>query len=213
MADTNQIHPGAFWGQRLDSNIINSLPYEALRVVLDCGHSFLYMVQPQEHGPVVCGLCLFKQGFEGELPGRLHLFKTLAENGKPQTAPMFMSHLKVIMGLKAPPRDVSLKQFKQSRARGHYSSPARTIFPVASALWELMGYQPPLGIVVVRAVGGRNEFEIAKELNDSVRSIHIRMAKGVRTALRFLPRVDREGTAEARAGRDDSQSSEQPRVN
>lgn len=188
-------------GQRLSFELIHSLPYEALRVVLDCGHSHIYTIQAVKNGPLICGLCLFKQGFEDELPGRLHLFKTLAENGKPQTAPMFLSHLKLIMGLRRPPQELPLRTYRL--ARGQYSGSARTIFPVASALWELMGFQPPLGIVVVRAVGGRNEFEIAKELNDSVRSVHIRMAKGIRTGLRFLPRADPEATAVAAITRRD----------
>lgn len=204
------IHPKTSLG----SDFFRSLPYEESREDLDCGHSLIYIIQAIEDGPLLCGLCFFRAGYESELPSRFHLFKTLAENGNPEMSPKFVVHLNLIMGLAAPKLNQSLKEFRDQRnslARRQYtrrpkglpsqtyisvesySKPARSLFPVASALWVLMGYQPPLGIVLVRAVGGRTEAEIARELDVSLVNIHNRMAKAIRTALRFLPddEVDR----------------------
>ena len=51
-----------------------------------------------------------------------------------------------------------------------------------------MGYQPPLGIVLIRAIGGRTEKEIATELDVSWMNVNVRMSKAINTALGFLPK-------------------------
>jgi hypothetical protein len=67
-----------------------------------------------------------------------------------------------------------------------FSRPTQ-MYPVASALWKLIGYQPPLGIVLVKAVGGANEAQIADHLNISLYNVHLRMEKAIRAGLGFLP--------------------------
>lgn len=169
----------------------SSLPYDYSRVALDCGHSFLYVTQNYKDQPPLCGLCLFREGFESELPGRIHVsvnprYRVLAANGNLETAPKFLSHLYLVMGLKGPKAGEALHIFR--RARGHYTKPAKNLFPVASALWKLMGYQPPLGVVLVQAVNRSTEQEIAKHLDDSIMNIHLRMAKAINTAMKYLPK-------------------------
>lgn len=204
-----------------DQLYFQSLPYDGAR--LDCGHSPLYIVQAIQNGPWICGLCLFKEGFEGELPTRIHQFKTLADNGNPQQAGKFQAHVFLTMGLVLPRVDSDgrpepLHEYRrrrgqlhcdrscrqpclehQPREREHYTEPAWKLFPVASALWKLMGYQPPLGIVLVRGVNGRTEAEIAKELDTSHQNVVIRMAKAVRTAVGYLPRGTDEHSTEPAA--------------
>lgn len=227
------IHPNTTKGGEL----IYSLPYEGHRAALDCGHSVMYVIQALDDGPLLCGLCFFRDGFQAEQPSEIHLHRTLAENGNPQTTPRFMSHLTVVMGLQAPPKDVNLRDWQRKRnslARGQYtrrvkvgdklipqsfvsvekfSSPAWMMYPVASALWKLMGYQPPLGIVLVRAVGGRTEPEIAHELDVSIWNVNIRMGKAIRTALGYIPRGESRPADSDRSGNDDEPGAESPRAN
>lgn len=173
-----------------------SLPYDDLRAAPACGHTLLYIVPIFDRegnlASSACGLCLFREGFATELPTRIHEFKTLAENGNPQTADRFLSHLFLVMGLKPPRPDESLTEFRRKRthprAREQYTEPAWGSYPVASALWKLMGYQPPLGHVLVLGVGGQSEIDIAGKLDVSVVNVHIRMAKAVRTAINYIPR-------------------------
>lgn len=206
---------------KVDRIYFRTLPYDLLHP-LYCGHSPLYILQGEEPGqPPFCGLCLFKEGFDAELPTRIHLFKTLAENGNPETNPKFFAHLFLVQGLVSPRVDSdgnqeSLFDFRRRRGqikcnpdclpichkhrpreRDHYTEPAWRLFPVASALWKLMGYQPPLGIVLVKGVNGRTEQQISRELDVSLQNVHIRMAKAVRTAMGYLPRgqTDRQPDA------------------
>lgn len=202
----------------LGRDYFSTLPYEAPRVDSVCRHSFLYTLQNYEEQPPFCGLCFFKLGWETEIPGRIHLFKTLADNGNPETSPKFMAHIFLVMGLKPPEPTENLREFrrkrKSPRAREQYTQVAPSLFPISSALWKLMGYQPPLGVVLVRAVEGRSEPEIAHELDSSIVSVHIRMAKAVRTAMRYIP-DDRatEGSPDSETGGNDSGSSETNRRN
>lgn len=187
-----------------------TLPYEAIRVDGVCPHSDLYILKLYEEQPPFCGLCLVRDGFQAELPTKFHMYKTLAENGNPETAPKFLAHLVLEMGLVPPREDESLQDWRKRRnslAREQYTrrspvgnhphlvytrmerfSRPSLLFPVASALWKLMGYQPPLGRVLVPAVGGRTEAEIARSLHLSLFDTHIRMAKGIRTVMGYLAR-------------------------
>src|SRR6185503_18442152 len=179
---------------KADRIYFRTLPYDEFRS-LDCGHSPLYVMQNEEGQPPFCGLCLFKDGFASELPSRMHLFKTLAENGNPETSPKFMAHLVLVQGLVLPRVDAEgnpepLHEYRrrrgqlrcnpdclqpcfkhQPRTREQYTEAAWKLFPVASALWKLMGFQPPLGIVLVRGVNGRTEIEIAREFDTSLQNI------------------------------------------
>jgi len=195
-----------------------TLPYEALRVRTVCSHSPIYLISNHPDQPLLCGLCFFREGWASEIPTRIHLFKTLADNGNPQTTPKFIAHLYLVMGLKPPDKDEPLHEYRRRRgslyhklprAREQYTSPAWRLFPIASALWKLMGHQPPLGIVLVRGVSGRTEAEIAAELDTSLVNIHIRMAKAIRTAMGYLPRGNEERTGQGRT-RGDDQSNPEP---
>lgn len=187
-----------------------SLPYEALREAPDCGHSHFYLVQFVPEQPLLCGLCFFRDGVEGEIPHRVHAYRVLAANGNPETSPKMISHLQLIMGLIPPKEGESLAQYKRRRtspSREQYtvrsplphhklvqlprmesfSRPAPGLFPVTTALWKLMGVQPPLGRVLVDGVNGRREAEIARRLDTSALDIYIRMAKAIRVAVGFIP--------------------------
>ena len=169
---------------------ISTLPYDAFRETLDCHHSSLYILKNYEEQPLFCGLCFYRQGWESELPTRVHLFKTLAENGNPETSPKFLAHLFLAVGLEPPRPDQNIRDFQKlrsPRARVQYTKPAWGLFPVASSLWKLMGYQPPLAIVLIRGASGRPESAIATELDLSLIDVHIRMAKAIRTAMGYLP--------------------------
>lgn len=233
MTVANNIHPSTSKG----SDLIYSLPYEGHRAALDCGHSLVYVIKPVDDGPQLCGLCFFRDGFQAEQPTKIHLHRTLADNGNPETAPMFMSHLLVVMGLQAPPRDMDLREFRKNRnslARGQYTRRAKvngklvpftytevqyrtkaawSLYPVASALWKLMGYQPPLGIVLVRGVGGRTEREIASELDVSIWNVNQRMGKAIRTALGYIPNGEGRPADYDTAGGDDEPREESARTN
>lgn len=169
---------------------LTSLPYDSFRVNPDCGHSPSYVLRNYEEQPLFCGLCFYREGWESELPGRVHLFKTLAENGNPETSPKFLAHLFLAVGLEAPKPDETLREFqnrRSPRAREQYTRPAWGLFPVASTLWKLMGYQPPLAIVLVRGTMGQSEAYIANAMDISLLDVYIRMAKGIRAAMGFLP--------------------------
>lgn len=171
----------------------SSLPYEVSRVTSDCGHSFLYVMRNYENQPLFCGLCFFRGGYEAELPTRIHVtinprFSTLAENGNIEMAPKFFSHLFLAMGLKPPKKDENLRHFRASRARGQYTKAAPSLFPVATALWKLMGYQPPLGTILIAGVTGQTEQEIAKHLDLSIFGVYQRMMKAIHLAMHFLPK-------------------------
>lgn len=206
----NSIHPPSKSGKSLVTNLYQSLPYDTARVALFCGHNPFYSIQFYPEQPLLCGLCFFREGVEGEIPNRIHQFKTLAANGNPETMPKMVSHLHVVMGLKGPNPGESLSAYRKRRnsltreqytARSplkdhklfqavrveRFSSPAPGLFPVTSALWQLMGYQPPLGLVLVEGVYGRTEREIAKSLDVSVLNIYVRMAKAIRIGMGFIP--------------------------
>lgn len=221
---TNSAHPVPKSGKRLIKDLYQSLPYEDHRVTLVCGHNPLYATQFFKEQPPFCGLCFFRQGVEGEIPGRIHQFKTLADNGNPETSPKMMAHLQVVMGLEPPRCNESLKDYRKRRsalareqytARSplpdhhlfqavrveKYSSPSVRLFPVTSALWKLMGYQPPLGRVLVQGVNGRTEWEIASQLSTSVLDIYVRMVKAVRIGMGFIPNDDTTGSSLSSRGR------------
>lgn len=231
MSGTNSIHPSPKAGKSLVSkytqDYLQSLPYDTFREVLVCGHSPHYLLKLYKEQPWFCGLCFFREGTESEVPTRIHQFKTLADNGNPQTTAKMISHMHVSMGLKPPEPGEALSDFRKRRsalAREQYttrnpfdhskivpqfrlepfSRPAPGLFPITSALWRLMGYQPPLGRVLVLGVGGRTETEIAATISVSVLDVYIRMAKAIRVAVGFIPDGDttRSGSASSeRRGR------------
>lgn len=241
MAAINTNNPRPNSGKRFDPKLHQSLPYEVQRVVLVCGHSPFYVSQFEPEQPPFCGLCFFRIGVEAEVPTRIHQFKVLATNGNPETTPKMVSHLHVVMGLIPPKPTEDLREYRKRRsalAREQYtarsplpdhkvftqiklepfSKPAPGLFPVTSALWKLMGYQPPLGRVLVEGVNGRTENQIARKLETSVLDIYIRMAKAIRVGMGFIPNGGEQGTSSSsrrrrtwgseEAGTDESGSSD-----
>jgi hypothetical protein len=209
MSVTIASRPKANQGKRFDPELRRNLPYED-RIILFCGHSPFYIYQFIVEQPPFCGLCFFREGYQSEIPTRIHQFKTLATNGNPETTPKMVSHLHVVMGLIPPKPGENLQAYRKRRtslAREQYttrsplpdhklvkqtrqepfSRPAVGLFPVTSALWKLMGYQPPLGRVLIEGVNGRTEYEIADKLDSSVLDIHLRMAKAIRVGMGFIP--------------------------
>lgn len=237
MTITNNIHPGTAWGKssvpKHSRPYLESLPYDTFREVLVCGHSPNYIIRLYENQPWFCGLCFFREGVEAEVPNRIHAYKQTAENGNPETAPKFMAHLHTVMGLTPPQNGESLQEYRKRRialAREQYtvrhpddhsriidlgkvvpfSKPSPKLFPVTSALWRLMGFQPPLGIVLVEGVNGRTEAEIARKLSTSTLDIYIRMAKAIRTGMGFIPddSGERQATGDTSGGRGSGGSEE-----
>jgi len=197
--------------QHKGSDYIATLPYDGFRETLDCHHSPLYILRNYEEQPLFCGLCFYREGWESELPTRIHLFKTLAENGNPETSPKFLAHMLLAVGLEPPRPDQAIRDFQKlrsPRARVQYTKPAWGLFPVASSLWKLMGYQPPLAIVLVRGASGRPEHAIATELDLSLTDVHIRMAKAIRTAMGYLPNERSKANDRSKAGRSSDPESE-----
>lgn len=123
--------------------------------------------------------------WETEVPGRLHAYKLLADNGKPQVSPAFWSHLEASLGLVRPLPGQSLRDFRL--ARGHlYRAPRQNQFPLLRALWNCMGHQPRLTTSVIRTFQGRDHLEIAVELKMDEVGARGAIFKGTRLVLREL---------------------------
>lgn len=138
---------------------------------------------------IFCGLCFMREGYAYELPGRLHLTRTLADNGNPQQTGQLEGHVSIVEGLKPPPLDMPLRHF--SRARGQLRSrPLPLLFPFASSVWEVMGKQPPLGIPLAYFVTGASEFYIARTMDISLYSVNERLGKAVRMATKLIKGYD-----------------------
>jgi len=221
---TSLAHPTPKLGKRSVSDLYQALPYEDHRVALVCSHNPSYGFHFYPEQPPFCGLCFFREGVESEIPGRIHQYRVLADNGNPETSPKFMAHLQVVMGLEPPKSGESLQAYRKRRialareqytARSplpdhhlfqqtrveKYSSPSPRLFPVTSALWKLMGYQPPLGRVLIQGVNGRTEWEIASQLSTSVLDIYVRMVKAIRVGMGFIPNDNTTGTGISSRGR------------
>lgn len=144
-----------------------------------CSHSVLYYVER------FCGLCFLTDVFQSEVPRKIHEYKVLAVNGNPETKGTFLKHLSGQMGLHEPPPDISLERFR--RARKQYSpEPSRTQFPVTFALWQMFGSQPKMAKPLLRRLLGSNENEIASQLDMSIYTVQVTLAKAIRTTLRYV---------------------------
>ena len=148
-----------------------------------CEHPFPYFVLQQKAGKFFCGLCWLRDGIESEIPSRLHAYRVLAENGNPEMAGKFVAHLETILGLKPPKKGESLSHFRASRVQYRR---AVSLFPVTSALHKLMGVQPPIANVTVKAVLGVPEESIAQELSYSLWNTFQMVSKGVRATMRMI---------------------------
>jgi hypothetical protein len=149
---------------------------------IGCGHSSRYFLNWNDY---FCGLCFFRDGYSDELPRRMHLVRTLASNGNPEQDAKLMSHIRVIEGFERPEPGVPLHLYRLARER-LYGRSNRTLFPFASTLWDLMGYQPPIAEPLIMAVHGKRESEIATAMNCSLWDTVGRLEKGIQAAARII---------------------------
>lgn len=151
-----------------------------------CGHSSLfYLNHPGQAGIGFCGLCWLTEAWESEFPGRFHEYKLLAENGNPETSPRFWSHLKSNLGLIPPIPGQDLGAYRLARKR-LYGVPSKNQFPIASALYEIMGVQPKLATPLVLFFCGYSMDYIRKEMKMSTYGVHQSMSKGIRMTAKKL---------------------------
>jgi len=175
-----------------------------------CGHCPSYLIF-RENG-FFCGLCYFQDGLESEVPTRLHQYRILAENGNPAMSEKFIAHIVMAMGLEGPKAGEPIKAFRRRRellAREQYTRPAPRLFPFGSALWKMMGYQPPLAMALIPAAAGVPEERIAEQLQVSWYNVVERITKAISLGMRLLPDVckpeppsRRRGSASDAPGRD-----------
>ena len=152
--------------------------------VLSCEHHPLYYLG-WERQEVFCGLCSVKFRLELEVPGRVHAYKLLADNGNPATDPRMWAHLEAALGLIPPKPQQNLNEYRLARER-LYGKPSKRLFPTTRALWDLMGYQPKLATPLVRTIFGKDVLQVAAELGMTRYGVHMAIAKGVRTTLRYV---------------------------
>lgn len=151
-------------------------------LVLNCEHPAIYYLG-WERNEVFCGFCSVKFRLELEVPGRIHAYKQLADNGNPATDSRMWAHLEAVLGLIPPKPNQNLIEYRLARGR-LYGEPSKRQFPTTHALWSLMGYQPKLATPLVRTILGMNVLDVAAELNMTRYGVHMAIAKGVRATLR-----------------------------
>lgn len=140
----------------------------------------------------LCGPCFFRQGFWSELPTRVTIsyrFHPTGNHGAPEMDSRVIDHIELTLGLVPPDPGEPLSIWRARRDR-FSSRPVPHLFPFGSALWNLMNYQPPLARVLVPFCYGKDEPQIAEELELSLHNVHQRMVKAVRTGQRFLKNGD-----------------------
>lgn len=129
-----------------------------------------------------CGPCYFREGFSSEIPNRMTVKEFSGLFGSPQMDPKLLAHVDIAMGLIPPLPGEDLRTFRKRREDHGYSKPTPKLFPFASALWKLMGYQPPLALALLRFCEGRPESDIAREMNASLFGTHLTLMKAIRIA-------------------------------
>lgn len=132
-----------------------------------------------------CGPCFFREGFTAELPTRMTVREYSGLFGSPQMDPKLLAHVTISMGLMPPLPGESLKSFRQRREFEGYSKPTPKLFPIASALWKLMGVQPPLALALIRFCQGLPEHKIAEETGQSLFGVHLALMKATRIASKW----------------------------
>lgn len=133
---------------------------------------------------ILCGPCYFREGFWEEMPTRMSIKEDSGLFGSPQIDPRTLAHIMIYTGLIMPEPGESLKHFRKRRER--LSKPTASLFPFASALWKLTGFQPPLARVLILFVQGKNELQIAETIDQSIYNTQDRLRKGARIAAKFL---------------------------
>jgi hypothetical protein len=154
-----------------------------------CGHSSLLFITSRGWAEVFCGLCWLQEAWECEFPRRFHEYKLLAENGNPETSPGFWSHLKANLGLIPPEHGEDLRAYRLARKR-LYGEPGKNKFPVAHALYEVMGVQPKLATPLTLYLCGASPDFIRKEMKMTSYGLHQSWAKGTRMVIRKIVKDD-----------------------
>jgi len=137
-----------------------------------------------------CGPCFFRDGFLDELPTRVTIKTGTGNFGAPAIDSRLVEHIELSFGLVPPDPGEPLHVWRRRRDR-FSNKPSPGLFPFGSALWNLMNYQPPLARVLVKFCQGKNESQIASELDLSLFNVHDRMVKAVRTGQGFLKHGDK----------------------
>ena len=150
----------------------------------DCRRFPLYEITDTLHKQH-CGPCYFREGFKLEMPDRMTVKEFSGLFGSPQMDPKTEAHLVISMGLTPPKPGEPLKQYRKRREDHGYSRPTPKLFPFASALWRLMGYQPPLATALLRFCEGNDEEEIATSLGHSIIGTQIALMKATRIAVKW----------------------------
>lgn len=148
-------------------------------------HPSLRLFTQDDRIPAGCGLCWLIMVWESEVPGRIHAYKLLADNGKPQVAPAFWSHVEAATGLVRPKQGQNLRDFRLARGQ-LYRAPKPQQFPLLRALWNGMGYQPKLVSAVILTLQGREPLQIAVELKMTPGGAQAAIVKGTRLVLREI---------------------------
>lgn len=162
---------------------LGNLSYKLYKGKSGCLHSERYFIQDRLLQPI-CGACFFREGFISELPARMTFKEYSGLFGSHQMHPDLLRHLNISEGLIPPAPNENLARYRKRRLQA--TSPLPYKFPYISALWQLMGYQPPLARALVLFVQGHNEVEIAQTLDVSLFNVIERMGKAVHVGKRFL---------------------------
>lgn len=151
-----------------------------------CQHPRTYWLFTQNGGdPAFCGLCWMTTIWEDEVPRRLHAYKVLADNGKPEISPQFRRHLEASFGLVPPKPGQNLIEYR--RARVHYTRPPKKAdYPITAALYNMMGSQPIIAQSLFRSLCGEDVVDIAQDLRITAYGAYQATAKGIRMALRYI---------------------------
>lgn len=131
-----------------------------------------------------CGPCFFREGVLGELPSRVTIREETGAFGSPQFDPRFVAHVMLTSGFVPPEPGEPMKAYRQRRRR--ISHPSPSLYPISSAVWELMGVQPPLAKVLVVFCQGYNELQIADQMDLSLYNVYTRLRKAVHAGRKFL---------------------------
>lgn len=161
-----------------------SLAYKLYADQPSCLHLDEYQIRDKFTSVVHCGPCFFRDGFDAEYPTRINIRTREGLFGGPELDPRLISHVMTSVGLVPPEPGQSLKAFRAQRSVR--SEPSPRLYPFTSALWRLMGYQPPLASVLVRFCEGLNEVDIARKMDLSIYNVSDRLGKAVRTGHKFL---------------------------
>lgn len=123
--------------------------------------------------------------WEDEVPRRIHAYKLLAENGKPEQAAQFRRFIEVNFGLLPPEPGQNLREYRL--ARGQLCKPPKKAeYPITAALWNIMGFQPIIAQSTLRSLCGQDALDQAKDLKISPYGAYQATAKGIRMILRYI---------------------------